>query len=562
VPATAVAFGTFEFDPRTGELRKCGLKRRLPPKCAAVLAALVRHPTELVTREQLIVEVWGRDTFVDFESGLGNAVWKLRQQLGDTADNPRFIESIPRKGYRFIALPRPVVPNPNSRTLIAIRPFENLSKRESEDYFVAGLTEELITQLGRLNPKRLGVIALRHKSVEEVPSESAVEYLVTGTVRRDRKRLRVTAHLLQAATQHQIWAGSYDRPTTDAIDVQIELAEQIAKSLTVELSPKRNEPASRKGTESAAAYELYLQGRYHWNKRTPLATQTAIEYFHRAVAADPEYALAQVGLADCFNVLGFYGNLAPADAFGRARQHASQALALDEGLAEAHSSLAFCLVQFDWNWKAAEHEHLQAIQLNANCSSAHHWYGLTLTSAGRFSDALRSLNRAKELDPFNPAIQAHIGRLAYFAGDFELSLKEVERAVELDPGYIPGHYFQALARTQNGNRKHGIEQFEHLVSEYPENPILVSGLAYAYGKARRRAAASKTIDRLHALARNLRVPPYFQAYAHAGLENSTAAMEYLDQAKMERFAWLHYLKRDPVFDFLRSSPGFNELLIH
>lgn len=559
MPSNAVAFGTFEFDPRTGELRKRGLKLKLQPKCAAVLTVLLRHPTELVTHEQLRLELWGPDTFVDFENGLSNAVWKLRQQLGDTVDNPLFIESIPKKGYRFLVLPRPVIPNPNSRTLIAIRPFEDLGKRASEDYFVAGLTEELITQLGRLNPKRFGVIALRDKPVEEVPSQSAPQYVVTGTVRRDRTRLRVTAHLLDTEDQHQMWAGSYDRAVTDAITVQIELAEQIAKSLSLEILPQKKEHSSRKWTESPVAYELYLQGRYHWNKRIPLATLTSIEYFQRAIAADPEYALAHVGLADCFGVLGFYGNLPPADAFGRAKQHASQALALDDTLAEAHSSLGFCLLQFDWNWNAAQRAHLQAVQLNANCSSAHHWYGLNLTSAGRLSDAQRSLNRAKELDPFNPAIQAHIGRLAYFARDYELSLKEVGRAVELDRSYAPGRYFQALAAIQNGNHKDAIEQFEQLVNDYPENPILVSGLAYVYGKTRKRAAALKTVDRLQALAHSVRVPPYFQAFAHAGMENSTAVLEFLDQAKSERFAWMHYLKMDPVFDFLRANPRFEEL---
>ncbi|PYX97521.1 MAG: hypothetical protein DMG63_14300 [Acidobacteria bacterium] len=487
---TAVAFGTFEFDPRTGELRKRGIKLGLQPKSAAVLSVLVRHPHELVTREHLRIEVWGLETFVDFENGLGNAIWKLRQHLGDKADNPLFIESIPGKGYRFIADVHPVIPNPNSRKVIAIRPFEDLDNRQSDDYFVAGLTEELITQLGRLNPKRLAVVAL----------------------------------------------------------------------LMVELLPVKKEHGRIQWTESLVAYELYLQGRYHWNKRVPKSTFTAIEYFQRAIAADPEYALAHVGLADCFGVLGFYGELAPADAFGRAKQHASRALALDDCLAEAHSCLAFCLLQFDWDWNAAQHEHLQAIQLNSNCAPAHHWYGLTLTETGRFSDALRSLIRAKELDPFNPAIEAHIGRLAYFCRDFERSLKEVERAVELDRSYVPGRYFQAIAMVQKGNGGDAINQFEGLVTEFYEHPILVSGLAYAYGKGGKRAAALKAIDRLQALARKIRVPPYFLAFAHAGVENSVAALDYLDRAKVERFAWLHYLKMDPVFDFLRSNARFDELM--
>lgn len=534
------------------------MRLNLQPKPAAVLAILLRHAPEMVTREQLRSEIWGNDTFIDFEQGLGIAVWKLRQRLGDSAENPRFIETIPGKGYRFIAVPPP--PPPSARKLVAIAPFEDLVKRTSQDYFVAGLTEELITQLGRVNPNRIGVIALRDKSVDDVPTQRGDRYLVTGTVRRDRTRLRVTAHLFDAEDQGQVWAGSYDRRMRDVIALQIELAEQIAKSLAVELIPKQKKLGTRKWTESLEAYELYLQGRYHWNKRVPNATAMAVEYFQRAISADPEYALAHVGLADCFAVLGFYGDLAPQEAFGRATQHAKKALLLDDTLAEAHSSLAFCLMQFDWDWRTAQHEHLEAIQLNPNCAPAHHWYGLTLTQAGRFADALKSLTRAKELDPFNPAIHGHIARLSYFCRDFERSLMEFERTVEIDRSYAPGRYFQAITMMQNRNAKKAVEALEALLTQYYEHPIPLSGLAYAYGKSGKRAAALNSIDRLRKLSSSMRVPPYFLAFAHAGIENSDAALDYLDQAFVERFAWLHYLKMDPVFDFLRADARFNELL--
>jgi TolB-like protein len=560
----------YEFDRQVKELRKSGLRLKLQAKPAAVLSLLLNQPGQIVSTAQLREELWASDTFVDFEHSLGIAIWKLRSLLGDTAKNSRFIETIPRRGYRFIAPVREITSDGSATTkkMLAVLPFDDLRRSTSEDWFADGLTEELITQLGSLNPHRLGVIArsstLRYKGsprpLREIAFELGVRFILTGAVRRDKRRLRVTAQLIQASDQSPIWTGSYDRLVADIIDLQIELAEQIAKSLAVELLPEQQERIARSRTYSPQAHELYMQGRYNWNKRTSPATLAAIEYFKKAVAADAHYAPAYVGLADSFAVLGFLGDLAPTNAFKAAKEYALKALDIDQGLPEAHGVLAFCLLEYDWDWTAAERAHLDAIQANPNSASGYHWYGISLTQMGAFSEASRSLRRAIELDPFDVAIQTQIGRLCYFSRQCERALSELRHAVEQDGSYIPALYLQALTMLQAGDVKNAIIQLQNLTRVLHEHFFPLSGLAYAYGIAGKHTTAQRMLNRLYAISKSMRVPPYFFAVAEAGRRNSEKVLTFLEEAYTERFPWLFYLKMDPVFDFLRMDARFNDLM--
>lgn len=564
-----VGFGTFELDLDTGELRKRGVKLKLQPKPVAVLSLLVRHAGQLVTQDALRRELWADDTFVDFERGLGNALWKLRGVLGDAADNPRFIETLPRKGYRFIApVRRAGTDSSPRRTMIAVLPFDDLGQAPAADYLVEGLTEELITQLGRLNPQRLGVIArasaMRYKgtewSVRAVGRDLGVRYLLLGSIRRAGTRLRVTAQLVQISDQANVWGDSYDRLADDMVGVQIDLAQEIVKALAIELVPEGQALVARTRTRSVEAYEYYLQGRYHWNRRTPESARHAIEYFDKSAAADPTYALSFAGLADCYAVLGYYGDLLPADAFGRAKAHASRALQLDADLAEPHSSLAFCLLQYDWDWPAAHREHLEAIRLNPNCAPAYHWYGLTLTQVGLFSEASTALRYALKLDPFSVAIQAHIGRLSYLARDFDRAINGLRETVQLDSAFLPARYFFAMALLHGAHIQASVAEFETLVAIL-EHPILVSGLACAYGRAHNEEAARLTVERLTRLSGRTRVPPYFFAVAFAGLGDTGEVVRYLEEARAERYGWLFYACMDPVFDGVRADPLFQQVAL-
>jgi len=566
-PDGVFAFGTFELDLQTGELRKRGLRLKLQSKPIAVLSLLVRNAGQLVTQEELRKELWASDTFVDFEHSLGVAIWKLRNVLGDDADNPRFIETLPRRGYRFLAPVREAQQEgADAKKVVAVLPFDDLG-RPADDYFSDGLAEELITQLGRLNPRRLGVIArnssLRHRGgempVKKIAEELVAGFVVLGTVRRDASRLRITVQLVSAKDEVQLWSGSYDRVAKDVITVQIEIAEQVARSLAIELVPETKTPRPARIPSSLEAYELYLQGRHHWSKRTTPSVLIAIEYFEKAIAADPNYALGYAGMSDCYLVLGLYGESTPAESFGRAKQYAQRALGLDDALAEAHSSLAYCLVQLDWDGRAAEHEHLQAIELNANCAPAHHWYGLTLMQLGRFPESLRSLRRAQELDPFSVAVQAHLGRLSYFSRDFERSLAELQRAVELDPNYGAGRYFLGMTLALCGRNREAIAELETL-AETSKHPIPLAGLAFAYAKAGKLSAARQTIDQVESLLPQRRVPPYFLAMAWAGLGKAAEAIPWLDIAFTERSGWMFYLQMDPAFDAVRADRGFADLV--
>ena len=561
-PDEIFAFGTFELHLRTGELRKRGLKLKLQPQPIAILSLLVRHAGHLVPQDDLRRALWADDTFVDFEHGLGIAIWKLRAALGDTADNPRFIETLPRKGYRFIAPVRRVgnTTAVNARTMIAVLPFDDLGNTKADPYLVDGLTEEVITQLGRLNPQRLGVIArasaMRYRrprvSIRAIGEELRVRYVLTGSIRCMSKRLRITAHLVDTSDETNVWAQSYDRLVEDVVAVQIDLAQEIAGALSIELVPDGQALVKRTRTRSIEAYEYYLQGRYHWNQRTPGSTKRALEYFQKSTTADPTYALSFAGLADCHAVLGFYGDFAPGQAFGQAKEYAVHAIRLDAELAEPHSSLAFCLLQYDWDWPAAERQHLEAIRLNPNCAPAYHWYGLTLTQVGRFADARVALLQALDLDPFSVAIRAHVGRLSYFSGDYDAATKDLRQAVELDPGYVPSRYFLGMTLVQAGEHKAALAVFEELVA-LQEHPILVSGLAYVQGRSRQRTAARATIERLKSLGSRARVAPYFVALAYAGLGDTRETMRFLDEARREKFGWMFYINMEPAFDTVRAD---------
>jgi TolB-like protein/tetratricopeptide (TPR) repeat protein len=533
------------------------------------LTLLVRRAGELITMEELRKAVWAADLYGDHEHRVGVAICKLREALSDSASSPRFIETLPRRGYRFIAPVSSAHQATGSKRMIAVLPFDDLG-RHDDDHFADGLAEELITQLGRLNPQRLGVIArssaVRYRAGEEpvvraAADELGAHFVVLGSVRRDANRLRITARLVGAEDQSQLWSETYDRVAKDVITVQIEIAEQVARALAIELVPENRTPRPRRLASSVEAYEFYLQGRYHWNKRTTRSVLIAIEYFEKALAADPEYALAHTGLADCYVVLGIYGESTPAESFGKAKQYASRALELDADLAEAHSSLAYCLLQFDWDARLAEREHLRAIQLNANCAPAHHWYGLTLTLLGRFPEALSSLQRAQELDPFSTAIQSHVGRLSYFSRDFDRSLRELNRALEIDSDFVAGRYFLGMAQSQCGLHSKAIAGLKVLVAETKQHPIPVTGLAYAYGRAGKSGTARDTIALLESLRTQRRVPPYFMAMAWAGLGMADETLQCLEQAYAERSGWLFHLQMEAAFDAVRSDRRFADLTV-
>ncbi len=514
-------FGVFEVDLRSGELRKHGLKIKLQEKPLQVLATLLEHPGDVITREELRRKLWSEDTFVDFEHSINIALNKLRAALSDSAKNPRFVETLARHGYRFIAPvdKRVQASPPSGKVMLAVLPFENLSNDPRQNYFSEGLTEEMITQLGRMHPRRLGVIARStamhyqgtQKRADQIGQELGVGYILEGSVRRAIDRVRITAQLIQVSDQTHLWAETYDRKLADVLDIQREVARRIAKSLAVELLPDQQTALSRTSTRDSEAHEAYLKGRYFWNKRTEEGFQKAIVHFEQAIARDPDYALAYTGLADCYETLALYGGLLPREAALRAKTAASKALEIDGKLAEAYTSLGFAQLQFDWDWPGAEREFKQALDLNPNYVTGHHWYGLFLALMGRFEEAFAQMRHCLDLDPLSLVLNSHLGWFLYYAHRFEEAIKQFCKTLEMDQSFPVTNYLLGLAYLKKEMINEAISEFHKTDQLSNSHPAALAGLGQAHGLAGRKAEGRQYLERLLAVSKTRYVSQYFMA---------------------------------------------------
>jgi len=563
-------FGVFEVDLRSGELYKHGLKIKLQDKPFQVLATLLERPGNVVTREELRQKLWSEGTFVDFEHSINIALNKLRAALGDSARNPRFIETLARHGYRFLApVNRRLQASLSSgKIMLAVLPFDDLSHDPGQDYFSEGLTEEMITQLGRMHPRRLGVIArttaMRFKGTDkradQIGQDLGVSYILEGSVRRTPDRVRITAQLIQVSDQTHLWAETYDRKLSDVLDIQRDVAKRIAKSLAVELIPDQQMALSRASTRDSQAHEAYLKGRYFWNKRTEEEIKKAIAYFEQAIARDSGYALAYTGLCDCYETLALYGGFPPGVAAARSRVAASKALEIDDNLAEAHTSLAFANLLFDWDWLGAEREFKRALDLNPNCVTGHHWYGLFLALMGRFEEAFVQMKHSLELDPLSLVLNSHVGWFLYYAHRFEQAVGQLRKTLEIDPHFPLTIYFLGLNFLQKGRIDEAIAEFHTAQRLSGGHPAALAGLARAHGQAGRKTEGQQFLDRLRSLAKSRYISPYLVASAWMGLGDKGQAIDCLEKAFQERSGWMAHLKVDPVFDGLRTDARFENLL--
>ena len=563
-------FGVFEVNFRSGELRKHGLKIKLQEKPFQVLATLLEHPGNVVTREELRRKLWPDDTFVDFEHSINIALNKLRAALSDSAKNPRFVETLARHGYRFIA---PVNKRKPANALagkirLVILPFKNLSNDPAQDYFSEGLTEEMITQIGRLQPRRLGVIArstVMHykdsdKRVAAIGEELGAHFILEGSVRRALDRVRISAQLIQVEDQTHLWAQTYDRQLVDVLDIQRDVAKRISRSLSVELLPAQQKALAHPSTRNSEAYEAYLRGRYFWNRRTEEAIGKALFYFEQAIEKDPGFALAYTGVADCYDTLGFYGGLPPEEAANRAETASLRALEIDQGLAEAHTSLAFARMLFKWDWEGAEQEFKLALDLNPNYVGGHHWYGLFLAMMGRFEEALALIKLALDLDPLSMVLNTHLGWVFYFARQFDRAVQQLRKALEMDPDFAVGHYFLGLVYLQKGLFPEAIVEFQTASDLVVYHQAPISGLGLAHGLAGRKVEARRCLEQLLQHSKKGYVAPYYVTCVWIGLGDTGQAFHWLEKAFEEHSSWMVPLKVDPIVDGLRSDPRFKNLI--
>jgi TolB-like protein len=562
-----IQFGVFEVDLRAGELRRRGGKVKLQEQPLQILQILLESPGEVVTREELQQRIWPSDTFVDFDHGLNNAIRRLREALGDSADTPRYIETLARRGYRFIgSLAGDRASTPSSIRSLAVLPLENLSRDPQQEYFAEGLTEALINTLAKIGELRVvsRTSAMQYKGVRkplrEMARELEVDVIVEGTVLRAGRRVRITAQLIDAPKETHIWAESYERDLRDVLTLQSEVAQSIAREIRIKLTPQERAHLGQPHPVDPEAYEAYLQGRYHWNRRSGEALPKAVQSFHQAIARDPTYAASYSGLADCLSVLGYWGLVPPDEGCGRAKGLAQKAIEMDNSLPEAHTSLAFAAMFYDYDFVTAEREFERSIELNARCGTAHQWFGLSLGLMGRYEESFTEVMRAVRLDPHSITFMI-LGTVLFFvARQYDQAVQQLEKALETDAGLAQAHSMLGLTYAFSSMSEPAIAHARKAVELSGEVPFFVGFLGDVYATAGHREEAEKILERLLELAKQRYVTPYAVGVSCAALGKKDEALRWLETAYRGRDPLLVCLKTDPRLDGLRSEPRFQALL--
>ena len=476
-----INFREFDLNEQTYELRKNGAPAKIQQQPARILALLAGSGGALVSRAQIRSAIWGDATFVDFEQGLNFCIRQIRLVLNDSAEHPRFLETLPRLGYRFIApierISEIKAQPARSRLRIAILPIRYL-EGDGEDYFTVGLTEDMIAAISRLDSERLRVVAGPRLSPNEIDDacldrlqrEFVLDYLLRISVRRSNESMRISARLHDLKDKSVMWSETYDRKSSDLLAVQDEVTRQVSRSLALELLPKPGIGA-KKYPRSAAAYDAYLKGRYFWHRMTNDGMRSSIAYFSEAIAIDPSYAPAYAGLADCYAQMGSIriATMKPLDALAKAKPLLQRAMELDDSLVEAHCTLALLKIWYELDWKGAEEQFLLALRLDPNDITTLLWRSLHLSAMGRNEEAIASVQRALECEPLSPVVNTYLGVARWFAGQFDLAIRQLKLAIELDPHYYRPYMFMGRVLCENNRYAEAIAAFEKALSMNPEN---------------------------------------------------------------------------------------------
>jgi len=459
-------------------------------------------------------------------------------------------------------------PSHLDRSRIAVLPFANISPSSSDEYFADGMTEELIATLSRI--RELGVIArtsvIRYKGltkpVTDIGRDLNVGTVLEGSVRVAGKKLRITAQLIDVATEEHLWSETYDRELEDVFAIQTDIAMRIAKELKIKILKSETLQLEKKATGIPEAYSLYLRGRHSLNTRTEKGLKEAIRHFESAIRHDPDFALAYTGLADAYSILASYSLefIPPREGFPKAKAAAEKALSLDDQLAEAHASLGLVKFYYDWDWKEAEAEFKKALELNPGYAQAHQYYGDFVKSFGRFDEALKEMKEALTLDPLSYSISTGIGHVLYLSRQYDKAIDHYRKVVESDPAFVPARLWFGRPFMQTGMFKEAIEQVEQAVKLSKESTVSLATLAQAQASAGNKTETKKILDRLLDRSKKQYVPSYWIALVQMSLGNQDEALKWLDRAYHERSSWLVWANVEPRFDTLRSDPRFTSLL--
>jgi TolB-like protein/DNA-binding winged helix-turn-helix (wHTH) protein len=622
VPASRVVrFDIFELDVRAGELRKAGVKLRLQGQPIQVLATLLNNAGELVTREELRAQVWPAETFVDFDHSLHNAIARLRETLGDSAGTPRYIETLPRRGYRFIgAVERigieesplsapsepsqeaPLVPirsGPRAIHLfalvvivviaallillpslahraaattsvrsIAVLPLDNFSGDPAQEYFVDGMTDELITDLAKIGGLRVisRTSVMRYKgtrkALPEIAQELNVDGIVEGSVMRSGQRVRITAQLLYGPTDKHLWAETYERNLGDVLSLQSEVAQAIAQQVRAQVTPQQQARFGAARPVNPQAYDAYLRGRYYLSNQftTPEPLHMAKTYFEEAVQKDPGFALAHSGLADAYLYSAIFRQVPPESAYRPAEEALRHALTLDDSIGEAHDTLAVLSWRYGWDWKAVERELNEAIALAPSYICAHEDRAEYLGFRGRRSEAEAELTKILELDT---SVSSALTESAvdFQLRDFDRLVEASRRGMALNPKEWLEHFYLGVGYEGTGKRLESISEYQKAVELSGGDQDATAALAHAYAGIGRKAETQKILRDLAQASTKVYVSPYLIATLYATLGDKDTAFKFLEKAYLEKsldLSW--YLKADLRIDNLRSDPRYQNLL--
>ena len=593
-------FGLFELDPQSGELRKAGVNVKLQKQPANLLATLLERSGEMVTREELRERLWPGKTFGDFDIGLNKAVRRLREALDDSAQAPRYIETLPQHGYRFIAPvtetspshPRRRVPLyavlaaaglavlllsaylggflrrgvvPGQIKAVAVLPFANLSGDSGQEYFADGVTDSLIAELGKIGALRVisRQSVLRYKKgdkpLPEISRELNVDALLEGTVVRAGDRVRITAQLIRATPEQHLWAESYERSYADILVVQREIARSVASQVKAKLTQGEETRLARVRTVNPEAYEAYLRGKYFFYGYTPHSLRKAIESFETAVEKDPGFAPAWAGLSPAYGALAFWGHVRPSAVIAKSIAAARKAIELDETLADGHCWLGADAAFVNHDWATAEAELKRAIELNPSSAEAHETSGMILAALRRFKESLEQFQTARELDPLQHMRTGQMAIPYFYSGQYQKAADQNRRAIEMAPDLFIYHWANWRALHRMGQHAEALAECRRsyeLLKDTEVVQTLEQGERQS-GYAGAMKAAAQTLEKRAGTA-YVAGSKVALLYAHAG-ENDRA-LEWLETALKDHDPQLHSLWAEPDWEALYTNPRFRNLL--
>ena len=612
--SSPVRFGLFEADIDAGELRRQGFKIKLQDQPLQVLLMLLERPGAVVARAELQQRLWPGDTFVDFDRGLNRAMNKLREALGDSSASPRFIETVPRRGYRFIAPieiaeahvspTRPGSSQPDRRPKrlallaaagalapilllslawitglmrlpgrpartriesLAVMPLQSLSSDSAEDYFADGMTDGLITEISRIGSLRVisrtSIIRYKgtHKPLAVIAKELGVDALVEGTIGYASGKVRITAQLIRTSDDTHLWSEGYERDLGDALKLQGEVARAIAGQVRIKLTVLEQARLLRERPVDPRAYAAYVEGSYFGSKVSGVSLTKSVALFTKAIGLDPAYADAYAGLSHAHYVIGMLGVRAPGDAYPKAKAAAEKALELDTSVAEAHNTLAEVKKGYEWDWPAAEVEFKRALELNPSYSLAHAGYAGLLSNMGRHEEAIAHAQRAQELDPISVSANTALGRILYRARRYDESITACQKALEFDSNNAGALWWMALSHQQKREFPEAIAELEKAVIFSGEGTLSRGLLGNAYAAAGDTRKAWVVLGELKEMSRERYVSPVDLAIIYTALGDRNAAFQWLEKAYQERAMRIQELP-DATFDSLRSDPRFRDLM--